>query len=107
MSASRGSDTAPQPLTVRSIPDRLIRLDRLIRRAQKLFHPEAALECVLRPAMLDLNGALEGFAITLYITALGHDADSASHNWSAALEDVVHLLRAKELEPARGSATID
>lgn len=83
------------------------RLDRLIRRAQKLFHPEAALECVLRPAMLDLNGALEGFAITLYITALGHDADSASHNWSAALEDVVHLLRAKELEPARGSATID
>jgi len=83
------------------------RLDRLIRRAQKLSHPEAALECVLRPAMLDLNGALEGFAITLYTTALGHDADSASHHWSAALEDIVHLLRAKELEPSRGSATID
>ena len=56
------------------------RLDRIIRRAQKLAHPESALECVLRPAMLDLNGALE---------------------------DVVHLLRARDLEPARDSATID
>ena len=83
------------------------RLDRLIRRAQKLSLPEAALECVLRPAMLDLNGTLEGFAFTLYVTALGHDAEAASQNWSAALEDVVHLLRAKELEPSRGSATID
>ena len=83
------------------------RLDRITRRAQKLSHPEAALECVLRPAMLDLNGALEGYAFTVYVTALGADADTASQQWSAALEDVVHLLRAKELEPARGSATID
>ena len=83
------------------------RLDRITRRAQKLSHPEAALECVLRPAMLDLNGALEGYAFTVYVTALGTNADTASQQWSAALEDVVHLLRAKELEPARGSATID
>jgi len=83
------------------------RLDRLIRRAQKLSHPEATLEFVLRPAMLDLNGTLEGFAFTFYITALGHDAESASHHWSTALEDVVHLLRAKDLELSRGSATID
>jgi len=83
------------------------RLDRITRRAQKLAHPEAALECVLRPAMLDLNGALEGFAFTVYVTALGADAEMASQQWSAALEDVVHLLRSKELEPARGSATID
>ena len=83
------------------------RLDRIIRRAQKLTHPQAALECVLRPAMLDLSGALEGFAITLYVTALGPDAETASQNWAAALEDVVHLLRSRELEPARGSITID
>jgi len=83
------------------------RLDRIIRRAQKLSHPQAALECILRPAMLDLSGALEGFAITLYITALGPDADTASQNWAAALEDVVHLLRSRDLEPARGSVTID
>jgi len=83
------------------------RLDRIIRRAQKLSHPEAALECILRPAMLDLSGALEGFAITLYITALGQDAETASQNWAAALENVVHLLRSRDLEPARGSVTID
>ena len=83
------------------------RLDRIIRRAQKLPHTDAALECVLRPAVIDLNAPLEGFAVTVYVTALGVDTESASHSWSAALEDVVHLLRAKDLEPARGSATID
>ena len=83
------------------------RLDRIVRRAQKLPHSEAALECVLRPAMLDLNGPLEGFAVTLYVTAIGADAEAAIHAWSAALEDVVHLLRTKDLEVPRGSATID
>ena len=83
------------------------RLDRITRRAQKLSHPQAALECILRPAMLDLSGALEGFAITLYVTALGLDAETASQNWATALEDIVHLLRSRDLEPARGSITID
>jgi hypothetical protein len=83
------------------------RLDRIVRRAQKLPHHFAALECVLRPAMLDLNGALEGYAVTLYVTALGPDPEAASHAWVAALEDIVSLLRARELEPSRGSATID
>jgi hypothetical protein len=83
------------------------RLDRIVRRAQKLPHSEAALECVLRPAVLDLTSPLEGYATTVYVTALGRDADAAMHAWSAALEDVVHLLRSKELELARGSATID
>jgi hypothetical protein len=40
------------------------RLDRIVRRTQRLQHPEAALECVLRPAFLDLNGPLEGFSFT-------------------------------------------
>jgi hypothetical protein len=83
------------------------RLDRIMRRAQKLTHAEAALQCVLRPALLDLNGPLEGFAVTLYVTALGHEKSLAHRRWELALEDVVALLRGKDLEPARGSATID
>lgn len=83
------------------------RLDRIMRRAQRLHHPEAALECVLRPALLDLNGPLEGFAITLYITALGPEPDVARHRWELAMDDTISLLRGKDLEPARGSATID
>jgi hypothetical protein len=83
------------------------RLDRIVRRAQRLQHPEAALACVLRPALLDLNGPLEGFAITLYVTALGPEPEIAHRRWELALEDIVDLLRGKDLEPARGSATID
>ena len=37
------------------------RLDRILRRAQRLPHAEAAMECILRPAFLDLTGPLEGF----------------------------------------------
>ncbi|WP_263379187.1 hypothetical protein [Granulicella paludicola] len=83
------------------------RLDRIVRRAQKLPHNEAALECVLRPAFLDLNSPLEGFAVTLYVTALGPEPEIAHRRWELALEDIVTLLRSKELEPQRGSATID
>jgi hypothetical protein len=83
------------------------RLDRIVRRAQRLPHPESALECVLRPAFLDLSGPLEGFAVTLYITALGHDRETARRRWELAMDDIVTLLRSKELEAARGSATID
>ncbi len=83
------------------------RLDRIVRRAQRLPHAEAALECVLRPALLDLAGTLEGFAVTLYVTAIGSEPEIARRRWELALEDVVALLRSKELESARGSMTID
>ena len=83
------------------------RLDRIVRRAQRLPHAETALECVLRPAFLDLSGPLEGFAFTLYLTALGPDAETAHHRWELAMDDIVTLLRSKDLEAARGSATID
>ncbi|QMV19705.1 hypothetical protein GOB94_14140 [Granulicella sp. 5B5] len=83
------------------------RLDRIMRRAQKLSHEEAALECVLRPALLDLNGPLEGFSVTLYVTAVGPEPEIAHRRWELALDDIVALLRSKELEPQRGSATID
>lgn len=83
------------------------RLDRISRRAQRLPHREAALECVLRPALLDLNGPLEGFSVSLYVTALGPEAATAHRRWELALEDVVALLRGRDLEAPRGSATID
>ena len=83
------------------------RLDRIMRRAQRLQHHEAALECVLRPAILDINGPLEGFAITLYITALAPEPEIARRRWELAMDDIVTLLRSKDLESARGSATID
>ena len=83
------------------------RLDRIVRRAKMLDHPECALECVLRPAFIDLDGPLEGFAISVYVTSLGRDKATAFRRWEFALEDVVTLLRSKEMEVARGSATID
>jgi hypothetical protein len=83
------------------------RLDRIVRRAERLQHPEAALECILRPALLDLTGPLEGFSVSLYITAVGPELDIARRRWELAMDDVVTLLRSKELELARGSATID
>jgi hypothetical protein len=72
-------------------------LDRLVRRAAPLDHPHAMLDCIIRPAFLDLAGPQEGFEISLYIKALGPDPEAARHNWSAALEAIVALLRAKDL----------
>jgi hypothetical protein len=83
------------------------RLDRLTRRAAKLAHAEAMLQCVLRPAVVDLDAPLEGFATTLYVTALGADAETANRRWASALEDLVDLLRSREFEVHRTSATID
>ena len=83
------------------------RLDRIARRAAKLPHGESMLQCVLRPAMVDLGSPLEGFATTLYVTSLGSDAEIANRRWASALEDVVDLLRSREFEVNRTSATID
>ncbi len=83
-------------------------LDRLTRRAERLDHPCVALACVMRPAMFDFEGGtVEGFAVTLYLRALGADAASATMHWEAALEDITALLRGRDLAPARTSATID
>ena len=83
------------------------RLDRLVRRASKLPHAEASLEAVLRPAVADLRGALEGFGATLYVTAIAADPETAMRRWEAALEAVVHLLRERDHALPSGSATID
>jgi hypothetical protein len=75
-------------------------LHRLTRRAAALDHPFAMLDCVIRPALVDLTGPQEGFAVSLYLKALGPDANSATENWAAALEAVVALLRSKDFAPA-------
>ncbi len=92
------------------------RLDRLVRRAARLPHPESALETALRPAVIADRGdaenqppryALEGFAFTLYVTAVAADPETAGKRWEAALEAVVDLLREREQALPPGSATID
>ena len=72
-------------------------LHRLTRHAAPLEHPYAMLDCILRPAVVDLTGPQEGFAVSLYVKALGHDARAAATNWSSSLDAVVALLRTKDL----------
>jgi len=72
-------------------------LHRLTRHAAALDHPYAMLDCIVRPALVDLNGPQEGFAVSLYVKALGHNAPSAEQNWAAALEAVIALIRSKDL----------
>ena len=70
---------------------------RLMRLAGPIDCPYAGLDCVMRPAFVDLMGPQEGFAVSLYVKAVGPDADSANRNWAEALEAVVSLLRSREL----------
>ena len=79
-----------------SFPQHEQMLSRLARLAAALDHPTAALDCVLRPAFIDLEGPQQGYAFSLYIKALGADARVASDTWAAALESVVSLIRSKE-----------
>jgi hypothetical protein len=72
-------------------------LHRLNRHAILLDQPYAMLDCVIRPALVDLTGPQEGFAVSLYIKAVGHDSRAAEENWAAALDAVVTLLRSKDL----------
>lgn len=76
-------------------------LHRLERHVEPLDHPYAALDCVLRPAMIDLTGPQEGFAISVYVKALGADSASAYENWAQALEAVVGVIRGKDLAQTR------
>jgi hypothetical protein len=70
-------------------------LDRITHRATALDHPYAMLELVLRPALIDLTVPQEGYSISLYIKALGHDPQSAEDHWGIALADVTAVLRSK------------
>jgi hypothetical protein len=85
----------PSVFTSFTKQERILR--RLTRLAAALDHPSAALECVLRPAVIDLDGAREGFSVSLYVKALAPDAPSAEREWATALTAIVALLRSKDL----------
>jgi hypothetical protein len=70
---------------------------RLLRQAAVLHHPDAALESVLRPALLDLATPQEGYAISIYVKAVGSNQESANEAWAAALIDTVMAIRSREL----------
>ncbi len=73
-------------------------LDRADRLAAELPYSLARLEWTLRPAVTDLEDAVaEGFAVTLYVKAVGVDSDEAALRWDEALRGVTTLLRAREL----------
>jgi len=72
------------------------RLHRLARLLDPLPFTAAAIECVLRPALIDLTGPQEGFALSLYVKALGMDAAQAYAEWESALQAVVTVLRGKD-----------
>ncbi len=72
------------------------RLHRLVRLLAPLDAPYVALECVLRPALVDLTGPQEGFCVSLYVRAVGTDQAHAYQHWSEALVSVVATLRGKD-----------
>jgi len=72
-------------------------LRRLTRLAAPLDRPAAALDCVLRPAFIDLDGPREGYSLSLYVKAAGPDPRTAWEEWAAALDAVVALVRGKDL----------
>jgi hypothetical protein len=70
-------------------------LRRFVRLAAPLDRPTAALDCVLRPALVDLGSPREGYALSLYVKALGADRQTAFEEWGAALDAVVALIRGR------------
>jgi hypothetical protein len=70
-------------------------MHRIQRLSAPLTHTFSTLECVLRPALVDLSTPQEGFAISLYIKALGHDAAAAEEHWGSALSEAATLLRSR------------
>jgi hypothetical protein len=69
----------------------------ITRLAARLDHPHAALECVLRPAFVNLEGPRQGYAVSVYGKALGESAHRANAAWGAALGDAVALLRRRDV----------
>ncbi len=74
-------------------------LGRLERRLAPLDQPFAAVECIIRPALLDLTTPQEGYSISLYLKAAGATSAEARAHWSAALDAVTAILRTKDLFP--------
>jgi hypothetical protein len=72
-------------------------LRRLARLAGALKQDFALLDCVLRPAFVDFGTPQQGYAISLYIKAVGVDAPAAMQEWAHALSAIVALVRSKDL----------
>lgn len=72
-------------------------ITRFLRVVSTLDHPAAVVECVLRPAFLDLKTPQEGFAVSLYVKAVGPDQESTTQFWSAALTNVTRIIRGPEM----------
>lgn len=73
----------------------LHRLERLI---EELPGSLSKAEAVVRPAVVDLDGAVrEGYCLSLYVKGVGVDASEAEERWSAALRDIAGLFRSSEL----------
>jgi hypothetical protein len=72
-------------------------LRRLARLAAPLDHPAAAVDCVVRPALLHLESPQQGYAFSLYVKAAADTQPAAWTAWAAALGDVVALLRRKDV----------
>jgi hypothetical protein len=76
-------------------------LYRLDRAAVDLPFSLAKLECILRPALIELDGSVaEGFAVTAYVKAAGVDADEAAERWDETLRAVATLIRSREFTTA-------
>ena len=76
------------------------RLQRLTRLLEPIDAPYVLIDCILRPALVDLTGPQEGFAVSLYVKAMGADAAEAYQHWSQALEAVVTVMRGREFGPS-------
>jgi hypothetical protein len=82
--------------TFASFPQHEQMLRKLTRLATPLDLTAAALDCVLRPAFLDLEGPREGYSISLYVKSLGVDQHAARKEWGEALDAIVALIRSKD-----------
>ena len=76
------------------------RQEQMLRRLTRLAAPVprrwAALDCVLRPALLDLEVPREGYAVSVYVKALGPSPQAVWKEWATALAAVVALIRGKD-----------
>ena len=83
-----------------SFPQQEQRVQRLARLLEPIDTPQALVDCVLRPALVDLAGDglrfQEGFSVSLYVQALGTDPIHAYQHWEQALAAVVTALRGRE-----------
>lgn len=84
----------------RSLFSSFHRQEQMLRQLTRLAAPldctVAMLDCVLRPAIIDLDGPQEGFAVSLYVKALGSGSEAAWNEWADALAAVVALVRGKD-----------